>query len=138
MEGGIMKIVSVYLLSLIVFLAVDMLWLGVVAKNFYRNNLGHLLRADVNWAAALIFYLLYVAGVLIFAAMPALERQSLRQAVLLGALFGFFAYATYDLTNLATLKDWPLNVVLVDILWGAVLTACVAAASFGIGKWILP
>ena len=133
-----MKIVSVYLLSLIVFLAVDMLWLGVVAKNFYRNNLGHLLRADVNWAAALIFYLLYVAGVLIFAAMPALERQSLRQAVLLGALFGFFAYATYDLTNLATLKDWPLNVVLVDILWGAVLTACVAAASFGIGKWILP
>ena len=133
-----MKIVSVYLLSLIVFLAVDMLWLGVVAKNFYRNNLGHLLRADVNWAAALIFYLLYVAGVLIFAAMPALERQSLRQAVLLGALFGFFAYATYDLTNLATLKDWPLNVVLVDILWGAVLTACVAAASFGIGRWILP
>ncbi len=133
-----MKIVSVYLLSLIVFLAVDMLWLGVVAKDFYRNNLGHLLRADVNWAAALIFYLLYVAGVLIFAAMPALERQSLRQAVLLGALFGFFAYATYDLTNLATLKDWPLNVVLVDILWGAVLTACVAAASFGIGKWILP
>ena len=133
-----MKIVSVYLLSLIVFLAVDMLWLGVVAKDFYRNNLGHLLRADVNWAAALIFYLLYVAGVLIFAAMPALERQSLRQAVLLGALFGFFAYATYDLTNLAPLKDWPLNVVLVDILWGAVLTACVAAASFGIGKWILP
>lgn len=133
-----MKIVSVYLLSLIVFLAVDMLWLGVVAKDFYRNNLGHLLRADVNWAAALIFYLLYVAGVLIFAAMPALERQSLRQAVLLGALFGFFAYATYDLTNLATLKDWPLNVVLVDILWGAVLTACVAAASFGIGRWILP
>ena len=133
-----MKIVGVYLLSLIVFLAVDMLWLGVVAKDFYRNNLGHLLRADVNWAAALIFYLLYVAGVLIFAAMPALERQSLRQAVLLGALFGFFAYATYDLTNLATLKDWPLNVVLVDILWGAVLTACVAAASFGIGRWILP
>ena len=132
-----MKIVGVYLLSLIVFLAVDMLWLGVVAKDFYRNNLGHLLRADVNWAAALIFYLLYVAGVLIFASMPALERQSLRQAVLLGALFGFFAYATYDLTNLATLKDWPLNVALVDILWGTVLTATVAAASFGIGRWIL-
>lgn len=132
-----MKIVGVYLLSLIVFLAVDMLWLGVVAKDFYRNNLGHLLRPDVNWAAALIFYLLYVAGTLIFATMPALEKQSLRQAVLQGALFGFFAYATYDLTNLATLKDWPLNVVLVDILWGAVLTATVAAASFGIGRWIL-
>lgn len=132
-----MKIVGVYLLSLIVFLAVDMLWLGVVAKDFYRNNLGHLLRPDVNWAAALIFYLFYVAGTLIFATMPALEKQSLRQAVLQGALFGFFAYATYDLTNLATLKDWPLNVVLVDILWGAVLTAIVAAASFGIGRWIL-
>ena len=137
LEGGIMKIVGVYLLSLIVFLAVDMLWLGVAAKDFYRNNLGHLLRPDVNWAAALIFYLLYVAGTLIFATMPALEKQSLRQAVLQGALFGFFAYATYDLTNLATLKDWPLNVVLVDILWGAVLTAIVAAASFGIGRWIL-
>ncbi len=132
-----MKIVFVYLLSLMVFLGIDMLWLGIVAKDFYRNNLGHLLRADVNWAAALIFYLLYVAGILIFATMPALERHSLRQAVLLGALFGFFAYATYDLTNLATLKDWPVNVVLVDILWGAVLSACVAAASFGSGRWIL-
>lgn len=132
-----MKLVYIYLLTVPIFLGIDMLWLGLVAKDFYRSNLGHLLRSDVNWSAALVFYLLYIAGILIFATLPALERQSLRQAVMLGALFGFFAYATYDLTNLATLKDWPVNVVLVDILWGVVLTASVAAASFGIGKWIM-
>jgi uncharacterized membrane protein len=116
---------------------IDMLWIGVVAKGFYRNNLGHLLRPDVNWAAALIFYFLYIAGIMIFATLPALEKHSLRQAVVLGALFGFFTYATYDLTNLATLKDWPVKVVVVDILWGMVLTASVAAASFFIGRWIM-
>jgi len=132
-----MKLVYLYLLTLPVFFGIDMLWIGVLAKGFYRNNLGHLLRPDINWAAALIFYLLYIVGILIFATLPALEKQSLRQAVVMGALFGFFAYATYDLSNLATLKDWPVNVVFVDILWGMVLTTCVAAASFFIGRWIM-
>jgi len=132
-----MKLVYLYLLTLPVFFGIDMLWIGVLAKGFYRNNLGHLLRPDINWTAALIFYLLYIVGILIFATLPALEKQSLHQAVVLGALFGFFAYATYDLSNLATLKDWPVNVVFVDILWGMVLTASVAAASFFIGKWIM-
>ena len=132
-----LKLIYLYLLTLPVFFGIDMLWIGVLAKGFYRNNLGHLLRPDINWAAALIFYLLYIAGILIFATLPALEKQSLRQAVVMGALFGFFAYATYDLSNLATLKDWPVNVVFVDILWGMVLTACVAAASFFIGRWIM-
>jgi uncharacterized membrane protein len=121
-----------------VFFGIDMLWIGIMAKDFYRNNLGHLLRPDINWAAALIFYLLYIVGILIFATLPALEKQSLRQAVVLGALFGFFAYTTYDLSNLATLKDWPVNVVFVDILWGMFVTASVAAASFFIGRWIMP
>lgn len=133
-----MKLVYLYLLTLPVFFGIDMLWIGVLAKDFYRKNLGHLLRPDINWAAALIFYLLYIAGILIFATLPALEKQSLRQAVVLGALFGFFAYATYDLSNLATLKDWPINVVFADILWGMFLTASVAAASFFIGRWIMP
>jgi uncharacterized membrane protein len=133
-----MKLVYLYLLTLPVFFGIDMLWIGVLAKDFYRNNLGHLLRPDINWAAALIFYFLYIVGILIFATLPALEKQSLRQAVVMGALFGFFAYATYDLSNLATLKDWPVNVVFVDILWGMVLTASVAAASFFIGRWIMP
>ena len=127
-----MKQVYLYLLTLPVFFGIDMLWIGVLAKGFYRNNLGHLLRPDINWAAALIFYLLYIVGILIFATLPALEKHSLRQAVIMGALFGFFAYATYDLSNLATLKDWPVNVVFVDILWGMVLTGTVS----GIGYWI--
>ena len=133
-----MKLAYLYLLTLPVFFGIDMLWIGVLAKDFYRNNLGHLLRPDINWAAALIFYLLYIVGILIFATLPALEKQSLRQAVVLGALFGFFAYTTYDLSNLATLKDWPVNVVFVDILWGMFVTASVAAASFFIGRWIMP
>ena len=133
-----MKLVYLYLLTLPVFFGIDMLWIGIMAKDFYRNNLGHLLRPDINWAAALIFYLLYIVGILIFATLPALEKQSLRQAVVLGALFGFFAYTTYDLSNLATLKDWPVNVVFVDILWGMFVTASVAAASFFIGRWIMP
>jgi len=133
-----MKLVYLYLLTLPVFFGVDMLWIGVLAKDFYRKNLGHLLRPDINWAAALIFYLLYIAGILIFATLPALEKNSLRQALVMGTLFGFFAYATYDLSNLATLKDWPVNVVFVDILWGMFLTASVAAASFFIGRWIMP
>jgi uncharacterized membrane protein len=132
-----MKLVTLYLLTLPVFFGIDMLWIGVLAKGFYRNNLGHLLRPDINWTAALIFYLLYIVGILIFATLPALEKQSLHQAVVLGALFGLFAYATYDLSNLATLKDWPVKIVFVDILWGMVLTASVAAASFFIGKWIM-
>jgi uncharacterized membrane protein len=132
-----MKLIYIYLLTLPVFFGIDMLWLGVVAKGFYRDNLGHLLRPDVNWAAALIFYLLYIAGILVFATLPALEKHSLRQAIIMGALFGFFCYATYDLTNLATLKDWPVKVVVVDILWGMVLTASVAAAGFFIGRWIM-
>jgi uncharacterized membrane protein len=132
-----MKLIYIYLLTLPVFFGIDMLWLGVMAKGFYRNNLGHLLRPDVNWAAALIFYLLYIAGILVFATLPALEKHSLRQAIIMGALFGFFCYATYDLTNLATLKDWPVKVVFVDILWGMVLTASVAAAGFFIGRWIM-
>lgn len=133
-----MKVIYLYLLTIPVFFGIDMIWLGFVARGFYRNNLGHLLRPDVNWTAAVIFYLLYILGILIFAVMPALEKNSLRQAVILGGLFGFFAYATYDLTNLATLKDWPGNVVLVDIAWGVVLTASVAAASFFIGRWLMP
>jgi uncharacterized membrane protein len=132
-----MKVIYLYFLTIPVFFGIDIIWLGFVAKGFYRNNLGELLRPDVNWTAAIVFYLLYIGGILIFATMPALEKNSLYQAVVLGGLFGFFAYATYDLTNLATLKGWPLNVVIVDIIWGIVLTASVAAVSFLIGRWLM-
>jgi uncharacterized membrane protein len=120
-----------------IFFVIDLIWLGVVAKSFYQKNLNYILSPNVNWAAAIIFYLIYIAGILIFSVVPAVTKDSLRYAVLWGALFGFFTYATYDLTNLALLKDWPLNIVFVDILWGVVLCSTVATLSFYIAKWLL-
>ena len=98
--------------------------------------MGHLLAEQVNWTAAGIFYLLFIVGIFVFAIMPAVEKESFRHALIYGALFGFFTYATYDLTNLATLKDWPLKIVLIDILWGAVLTASVSISGFFIMRWL--
>ena len=130
---SILQYIYLYLLTVPVFFAIDMLWLGVVAKGFYQEKLVNFL-GPVNWTAAIVFYLIFIVGILIFAVMPALQTQSLMKALVLGALFGFFAYATYDLTNLATLKDWPLTVVIVDTLWGAVLSGSVATASYLIGR----
>ncbi len=119
-----------------VFFAVDLLWLGVVARGIYQKNLAHLLSPNVNWPAAFVFYFIYIAGIIFFAVRPALADSSLPRAALLGALFGFFTYATYDLTNLATLKDWPVKIVLVDIAWGTLLCMLVASASFLFGRWL--
>lgn len=127
--------IYLYLLTVPVFFAIDMLWLGIVAKDLYQKQLGHLL-GPVQWPAAIIFYLIFIAGILIFAVLPALEARSLVKAMMLGALFGFMAYATYDLTNLATLKNWPLQIALIDIAWGAVLSGSVATISYFIGKWL--
>ncbi|TVP77945.1 DUF2177 family protein [Thioalkalivibrio sp.] len=127
---------KLYVLTLGVFLAVDLLWLGVVARGFYQTQLRPFLSPRVNWPAAFIFYLLYVVGILIFAVLPGLAANSLAVAAGWGALFGFFTYATYELTNLATLKDWPLKVVLVDTAWGAALCTTVASAGFLIGAWL--
>jgi uncharacterized membrane protein len=119
-----------YGMMLVVFLAVDLLWLGVVARRFYLNHLGRFLAEQVNWAAAFVFYLLFLAGMMIFAVQPALEQNSLSRALALGALYGLFTYATYDLTNLATLKEWPVPIVVVDILWGMILSGLVSATGF--------
>jgi uncharacterized membrane protein len=110
-----------------------MIWLGLVASKFYQSQIGYLL-GPVNWTAAVGFYLIYIVGIIIFAVNPALSADSLGKAVLFGALFGFFAYATYDFTNLATVKDWPLLVSVVDVIWGTVLTGSVAAASYYLAK----
>ena len=125
-----------YLLTFIVFFIVDMFWLGIIAKNLYQKFLGGFLTDKLNWTAALIFYLLYVAGISIFAIYPAVNKGSVFNAILMGALFGIFTYATYDLTNLATLKGWPLPIVFIDILWGAVLSAIVSFSGFHIVKWL--
>jgi uncharacterized membrane protein len=127
---------KLYLLTVPVFLAVDLVWLGFIAKDFYRTNLGYVLSAQVNWAPAITFYLLYIVGVLIFAVAPAIRQASVLKALLYGALFGFFTYMTYELTNMATIAHWPLKVVVIDILWGMMLSAIVAAISYYIGRWL--
>ena len=126
-----------YFFALLVFLLIDMLWLGIIAKSFYQKQLASFFKGPVNWTAAFIFYFLFIAGVLIFVVLPALAQDSLMKAVVMGALFGLFTYATYDLTNLATLKDWPLAVVIVDMLWGMVLIGLVSTTSFLFGKYVL-
>jgi uncharacterized membrane protein len=129
----IIQFVYLYLLTIPAFFIIDMVWLGLVSTKFYQSQIGFLL-GPVNWTAAIVFYLLYIIGIIIFAVSPALEAQSLSKAIILGALFGFFAYATYDMTNLATIKDWPILVSIVDMIWGTVLTSSVAAISYLIGK----
>ena len=128
---------KLYALTIPVFFIVDILWLGVIAKGFYRRNLKFILSSDVNWTAAITFYLIYIAGILFFAVRPAINNNSLGQAAIFGALFGFFTYATYDLTNMATIKDWPLVIVVVDILWGVCLCTLVSSSSFMISKWLI-
>lgn len=127
---------KLYLLTIPLFFAIDLLWLGVIARNLYQQHLAHLLSPRVNWPAALCFYAIYIVGILIFAVKPALADQSLAKAALWGALFGFFTYATYDLTNLATLRDWPLKLVFIDIAWGTILCTLVATGSYQIGRWL--
>ncbi len=123
-----MKALLTYLATLAVFVAIDIVWLGVVAKDYYRSSIGHLMGDGFNIPAAVAFYLIYVVGVMMFAVLPAAQSGEWTRAALLGAAFGFFAYATYDLTNLATLKNWPLGLVLADMAWGSFVTALAAAA----------
>jgi uncharacterized membrane protein len=119
---------TLYCISVPVFFIIDMIWLGVVARGFYQSRLGHLL-GEVNWLAAIIFYLIFLLGLTFFALYPAADQGSLMKALVFGALFGFFTYATYDLTNLATIKDWPLSVTLVDMVWGTVLGGVVSVVT---------
>ena len=121
---------KLYAVALPTFLVMDLIWLGVVARSFYQSQMGHLMRAQVNWVAAIAFYLLFVAGIVVLAVWPAVERQSFAQALALGALLGLVTYAAYDLTNLATLEGFPLTVTLVDLAWGSVLCATVSAVTY--------
>ena len=132
---------AAYGATAVVILALDILWLGFVAKSFYRDGIGHLMADAPNLLVGGVFYLLYPIGVVLFAVAHAAWSGGLAKAtevpwsraVWAGALFGFFAYATYDLSNLATLRDWPLRLALVDIAWGTAVTAAAAAA----GHWAL-
>jgi uncharacterized membrane protein len=131
-----MQSLYLYLISVPIFFAIDMIWLGLVAKNFYVSQIGYIM-GPVNWPAAILFYLVFLVGLVIFAIHPAFLAGSVTKALILGALFGFFTYATYDLTNLATLKDWPLLVTIVDMAWGTVLGGAVSAVTVLVARTIL-
>ena len=125
---------KLYFATLSIFFVIDMVWLGVAAKAFYKKHLGFLMRPDIYWPAAIAFYLLFVVGLVLFVIEPALQRASWTHALQRGALFGLICYATYDLTNLATLKDWPFVVTVVDLAWGTALGASVSVITFFLAK----
>jgi len=126
--------IKLYFIALPIFFVIDMVWLGFISKNFYQKHIGFLMTPNVNWIAALIFYLLFIAGLVIFVITPSIEKNSWATALLLGALFGLITYATYDLTNLATLKNWPLLITIVDLMWGTFVSSSVSILSYLIAK----
>lgn len=123
-----------YAATFVALAVLDFLWLGVIAKNLYREGIGHLMAPGPNWWAAAAFYLLYPIGLVVFAVLP--SGGDWLRALALGALFGLFCYGTYDLTSLAILKDWPLGLTLVDIAWGAGVSAAGASAGAWVQRWL--
>jgi uncharacterized membrane protein len=128
--------VKLFFIALPVFFVIDMAWLVLVAKKFYQQQIGFLMKPDINWLAAIIFYLLFIAGLVLFVISPAVEKHSWVHALIFGALFGLISYATYDLTNLATLKDWPVIVTVVDLIWGTVLASAISVITYFIAMKI--
>ncbi len=118
-----------YFVIFFIFLLIDIIWLAKVSPNFYKSNIGHLMASKVSYIPALIFYVSYIIALLVFVVNPAVEAQSLMKALYLGALIGFVMYGTYDLTNMATLKNWPFLVTVVDLLWGTFITSTTSVIS---------
>lgn len=123
-------IIRNFFITLVVFLGVDMIWLGVVARKLYSEKLGYIMTSGPKWWAAILFYLVFVIGLQFFVLYPALEKQQLFYALFTGMFFGLVTYATYDLTNLATLKDWPLIITIIDLIWGTALGGLTTLLSF--------
>ncbi|MGB5945635.1 DUF2177 family protein [Paenisporosarcina sp.] len=124
------KNLKIYGITLLVFFLVDIVWLAFISRKLYEDQIGFLLAEDVNWMAAGIFYLLYIGGLLFFVILPAIEKNSWTQALFAGGFFGLITYATYDLTNLATIEGWPIFVTVVDLMWGTFLNAITAIITF--------
>lgn len=127
-----MDYIKIYTAMAVTFLAVDGLWLGVIAKNFYKKYLGDLMSANPNYVAAGVFYAMYLFGLLMLIVLPAARENSLTRVIWSGALFGLVCYATYDLTSQAVIKNWPINVTVVDLIWGTFITTIVAV----VGYWV--
>ncbi len=126
----------IYLITFTVFIVIDLIWLGVIGQGIYQKYLGPLLKKDVNWTAAIIFYLLFILGLLVFVVGPAYLNEDILEAFLMGGLLGLIMYATYDLTNLATLKDWPLPITLIDLIWGSFLGSLTSGVAVILSLWI--
>ncbi len=126
-------ILKLYFLTLFIFLGLDAVWLGVVAPKFYRSQIGHLMAEKANFLVAALFYLIFIGGLVYFVVAPGVG-MSTREAILRGALFGLVTYATYDLTNQATLRGWPVTLTIIDIVWGTVLTGITSALSVWAAK----
>jgi uncharacterized membrane protein len=131
------QMILLYIITFTVFFVIDIIWLSAVAKGFYRYHLGSLMSPKVNWISAMFFYVLFIVGLLVFVIRPALMGGVPLNALFYGALLGLISYATYDLTNLATLKDWPLVVTVVDLIWGTVLGGVVSYTSALLGRVLL-
>lgn len=131
------RFITAYLSSLLAMLALDGIWLGLTMKRFYGPRIGHLLADSAKLGPAAVFYLIYILGVSLLVVIPSVQQQAARKKVLwTGALLGLMAYGTYDLTNQATLKDWPVIVTVVDLMWGALLTAVVSLISVACTRMI--
>lgn len=124
-----MELLRNYLIIFVVFFAIDILWLGFVAKKLYRKHIGFIMADKFNWPAAIIFYTVYLVGLMYFAVNPAIAQESVMAAFTVGAIYGFFTYITYDMTNLATLEDWPVMISIIDIIWGTLLNSLTAGLS---------
>ncbi len=128
--------VKTYVVTTLIFFVIDIFWLGFISKDMYQEKIGQLMKVDVNWTAAILFYLFFIFGLLFFVILPALRKNSWKYALFVGAFFGMTTYATYDMTNLATLKEWPLVITVVDISWGTLLCGITSVSAYGIiRKW---
>lgn len=132
-----MALLAVYAITLIVFLAIDAVGLKYLLYPLFSRHIGDLLRTDMLFGVAAGFYLVYVAGVMYFAVLPAVRAETLGLALLNGALLGLVAYGTYEATNMATLRGWAWPMLVTDVLWGIALTALTAAAGYAAGRWLL-
>jgi len=137
MKSSIAYSVRLYLLTLLGFFVIDIIWLGLIAPSFYKKHIGFLLSPQPNWIPAMIFYLVFVGGLLVFVILPGIRYRSLKKIVIFGAIYGIVTYGTYDLTNLATIENWPLLVTVVDMIWGVFLSISVATIGYFAGTRML-
>ncbi len=128
--------IRIYLTTIVVFLVIDLIWLGYIAVDLYQEQIGFLLKTEFNWAAAFSFYALYMVALIFFVIKPAICKQSFSYALGAGAFFGFITYATYDLTNLATVEGWPIYITVIDLIWGAFICGATASISYYLNRRI--